>query len=83
MSPCSRDEELERFQQLERAVLSGRVFGGTPNRPQPGCALDLSDPPLDGIPALFIAALARNAADAGGRPAMSGKRALPATTTAA
>jgi len=83
MSPCSRDEELERFQQLERAVLSGRVLGGTPNRPQPGCALDLSDPPLDGIPALFIAALARNARPQGAGQRCSGKRVLPATTTAA
>jgi hypothetical protein len=46
--PPPRDEELERFQELERAVLSGRVLGGTPNRPQPGCAPDVADDALDG-----------------------------------
>ncbi|MEO8185511.1 MAG: hypothetical protein ABI895_42430, partial [Deltaproteobacteria bacterium] len=46
--PPPRDDELERFQELERAVLSGRVWGGTPNRRQPGCALDVADEPLDG-----------------------------------
>jgi hypothetical protein len=46
--PPPRDDELESFQELERAVLSGRVWGGTPNRPQPGSAPDVNDPPLDG-----------------------------------
>jgi len=46
--PPPRDEELERFQELERAVLSGRVLGCTPNRLQPGCALDVADETLDG-----------------------------------
>jgi hypothetical protein len=35
--PPPSDAELEEFQELERAVLSGRVLGGTPNRLQPGC----------------------------------------------
>jgi hypothetical protein len=38
--PPPRDEELEEFQELERAVLSGKVLGGTPNRPQPGCSAE-------------------------------------------
>ena len=29
-------------------MLSGRVFGGTPNRPQPGSTPDVADEPLDG-----------------------------------
>jgi len=36
--PPPLDDELDRFQGLERAVLSGHVWGGTTNRPQPGCA---------------------------------------------
>jgi hypothetical protein len=41
--PPPRDEELERFQELERAVLSGAVWGGTPNRPQPDCTPGLGE----------------------------------------
>jgi hypothetical protein len=49
--PPPRDQELEEFQQLERAVLSGQVLsgqvlGGTPNRPQPGRTTELvAEPP--------------------------------------
>jgi hypothetical protein len=46
--PPPRDEELEEFQELERAVLSGRVLGGTPNRLQPDCGAELVDEPPDG-----------------------------------
>jgi hypothetical protein len=46
--PPPSDAELEEFQELERAVLSGRVLGGTPNRPQPGCTPELAgEPPAD------------------------------------
>ncbi|MEO8178743.1 MAG: hypothetical protein ABI895_07915 [Deltaproteobacteria bacterium] len=46
--PPPRDEELEEFQELERAVLSGRVLGGTPNRRQPGSSAEIAAGPPDG-----------------------------------
>jgi len=38
--PPPEPAELDGFQELERAVLSGRVWGGTPNRRQPGCTAE-------------------------------------------
>jgi hypothetical protein len=43
--PPPEAAELEGFQELERAVLSGQVWGGTPNRRQPGGAPKLADQP--------------------------------------
>ena len=55
--PPPRDEELERFQELERAVLSGRVLGGIANRRQPDCAAEpTAEQPTGSHPSL-----ARNA----------------------
>jgi hypothetical protein len=47
--PPPSDEELERFQELERAVSSGQVWGGTPNRSQPDCTSEVADESPDGF----------------------------------
>jgi len=46
--PCNA--EIEKYRELERSVLSGQVWGGTPNRPQPDRTLEIPDEPLDGSP---------------------------------
>jgi hypothetical protein len=45
--PPPEPEELEGFQKLEQAVLSGRIWGGTANRPQPDCTPEVANAPPD------------------------------------